>query len=164
LADAALKKPCQDVLLAIASLGAHLRKRSIDITQRKLLERIRRTTGRGMSRATLSRHVRAWVKRRVLNRITRHRRKPKTGELELRASNYSFGLRGILWIKTVRQLGAFPLGRLAVSHLSQSQVVLSKSGVQRRGGQVVHRNGDRGPRRGRPRAPGARRPASSAKA
>src|SRR6267142_6846496 len=159
LADVAIKKPCQDVLLAIANLGAHLRKRSISITQAKLLERIRRTTGRAMSRATLNRHLRAWVKRRVLNRIKRHRRNRKTGALDLRATNYSFGLRGILWIKTIRDVGAFPLGRLAVSHLRQSQVVRYRSGVQRRGGQVVHRNGNRGPRRGRPTAPRARRPA-----
>jgi len=117
------------VFLALVSLAAHFRVRSITVTQRKLLQRIAGTTGRLMSRRTLNRHLAALERRHVINRIKRHRR-ARGGALQLRATNYSFGRFGVLWIKRLRQAAAFPLGRLAVPQMAQSRKSYLVPGVR----------------------------------
>lgn len=157
----AAKKPAFNVFLALVSLAAHLERRWIIVTQRKLLERVRGTTGRGMSRRTLNRHLAGLERDRAINRQQRHRRL-RTGELNLRATLYTFGELGLLWIKRMRQASAIPLGRLAVPHLAPSRKpsLGSGSGIAvDKAPTAPRKRHDRGPRkRGQATAPENRAP------
>jgi hypothetical protein len=155
--DAALK-PSFNVFLALVSLAAHFERRWIIVSQRKLLERVRGTTGRAMSRRSLNRHLAGLERDHVVNRLRRHQRK-RTGELELRPTLYTFGAMGALWIRRLRGAATIPLGRLAVPKtapsrnplLSEKRLTVDKSLTARR-----RREANRRPRkRGQETAPGS---------
>jgi len=159
VATDAAKTPRFDVFLALASLAARFDRPWIIVTQRKLLERVRATTGRALSRRTLNRHLAGLERDRVINRLRRHRR-GRYGDLELRATLYTFGQFGILWIKRLRGAASIPLGRRAVpdsalsgNRLSSgwSPVHESRTGSRRPGGRQS--NAPKGAPRSAPRRP-----------
>lgn len=152
------QKPAYDVFLALVSLCARFDKPWVTVTQRKLMERVEGTTGRRMSRRTLCRHLLALERRSLIKRQRRHQ-SSRSGKLQLRATLYTFGTKGQLWIKRLRDAGAIPIGRLAVPKMAQSQ----KPSINRKCphcGQIIH-SANRGPRDKRG---GTRRPPTARRA
>jgi hypothetical protein len=123
----AVKKPDTGVFLALVSLAAHLGKGYVIVSQKKLLERIRGTTGyRSMSRRTLNRHLAALERLAFINR--QQRSKPnRHGEIRRVSTLYTFAEHGILWIKRYRQAATIVLGRPRVPEMAHSQKTLSSS-------------------------------------
>ncbi len=112
--------PRYDVFLALANLSGYLRKTWVIVTQEKLLERIKGNSGHAMSRRTLNRHLNGLERMTAINRMQRHQR-GRYGELRLRATLYTFGKLGVLWIKRLGTSAAVPLGRPAVPKMAQSR-------------------------------------------
>lgn len=117
------KKPsvAWPVFMSLVSLASHFDKRYIIVTQEKLLELVAQTTGRVMSRRTLNRHLLGLERGGYIARTQRHRTRPRSRELELRATLYTFGQFGTVWIKQMRQAAQIPLGRRAVPKTAQSK-------------------------------------------
>lgn len=156
-ANDAPQKPSFDVFLALVNLAAHFNRAWVIVTQEKLLERVKASTGRVMSRRTLNRHLLALERRALINRTSRHRR-TRTGKLQLQATLFTFGLKAKLWIKTMQRAGSIPLGRLAVPKMAQSKNPIG-SRSKRAVDKSIHSEGrNRGPRDKRG---GARRPPRS---
>jgi hypothetical protein len=122
------QRPRYDVFLALRSLAAHVRQRWIIVSQAKLIERIAAATGYRMSRATLNRHLRALHRINVINRQPRALRK-RDGTIAQRPTLYTFGLRGILWIKRDRRASQIPLAPTGVSILRHSRSTKERVGL-----------------------------------
>lgn len=119
-ADDAPKQPRYDIFFTLVSLCRYIGKSYAIVTQEKLLERLRESTGHRMSRRTLNRHLNGLERAALINRTSRHQR-ARSGKLRLRATMFTFGQRGILWIKRLQDASLISLGRLAVPKMAQSQ-------------------------------------------
>jgi hypothetical protein len=129
VSDYTPKRPRYDVFVALRSLAAHVHQRWIIVSQVKLLERVAAATGYRMSRATLNRHLRALHRISVINRQPRSLRR-RDGTIAQRPTLYTFGLRGLLWIKRDRRASQIPLALTGVSILRHSSSTLLKVGLR----------------------------------
>lgn len=147
-AQDAPKKPRYDVFQVLVSLCKWLEKPYVIVTQAKLLERIAVRTGYPMSRRTLNRHLAGLERASVINRTQRHIRE-RSGAFKPRATLYTFGQLGVLWIRRMQSDSLIPLGRLRVPFLAQSRKPSLNQRKQRCGQSAHNADGKSSPPRKR---------------
>ena len=95
-----VRHPDIRIMETLAGLAGHYARDWCYPSQEKILELLKRFTGRRLSRRHLNRHLRALVRDGLLRRIRRHVR-ARSGALRLRSTVYVLAGR---WLARVRQL------------------------------------------------------------
>lgn len=134
------RNPDVRIIEVLAGLACRYNKSYSFPSQDKILELLRRHTGRLMSRRTLNRHLAALERDGWIRRLRRHRR-GQSGRLELHSTLYHMLRRTAAWIHklgraaaTWMKTQAFPLPPFAVTSTAQNTTPLgeiSSSGGQK---------------------------------
>jgi hypothetical protein len=95
-----VKNPDLRILEVLAGNAAHWNKTYSWPSQEKILDLLRRFTGRIMSRRTLNRHLNALQSMCYLRRIRRHRRN-HAGQIEMHSTLYTVTAR---WLGRITRL------------------------------------------------------------